>query len=407
MKLLGKDRFKLIVILGALTAIGPLSIDMYLPGFKAIASDLQTSMSSVGLSLTSYFFGYAFGQLIYGPLLDRFGRRKPLVFGLVLYGISTLMCAISPHISWLIASRFFLSIGGCAGVVASRAIVRDYFDITESAKFFSALMLVMGLAPIIAPVLGSLITVYLGWRFIFYILTIFTLLLLAATMFYLPPVKGGDKTVSLKFGVIFRNYKSILANPVFLAYGLAGSVTYASLFAYISGSPFVYMKVFGLSELHYSWAFGINAMGLIIGSQTNRYWLKKTNNSKITVYSFIALTTISVVLLLGTGFDYFSPFASMFWIFCFVFFLGILNPNTVALAMSPFSKNAGSASALMGSIQMAISALVSALVSSTSNGSVLPMVIGMSVCACIGLVVVVLYSLKKSSNHLPTAPEAS
>lgn len=393
-----KKRFKLVIILGALTAIGPLSIDMYLPGFKAIAHDLQTSMSSVGLSLTSYFIGYSLGQLLYGPLMDRFGRKYPLVLGLVLYAVSTFLCAVSPSITWLIGSRFLLSIGGCAGVVASRAIVRDFFNVKESAKFYSSLMLVMGLAPIIAPLFGGIITVYFGWRYIFLLLLLFTILLLAATLFYLPPVKGPDDSVNAKIGSIFKGYFCIFKNPVFLAYGLAGSVTYAALFAYISGSPFVYMKVFGLSEVHYSWVFSLNALSLVIGSQTNRYWLKKNSNKKITMISLISLAGISVILYAGISFSVFPPAISMFWIFCFVFFLGIINPNTVALAMAPFSQNAGSASALMGSIQMAVSALASALVSSFFNNTAIPMVIGMGACALSGLLIVVIYYFSKSKT---------
>jgi MFS transporter, DHA1 family, multidrug resistance protein len=399
MELSRNQRLKFVIILGALTAIGPLSIDMYLPGFKAIASDLNTNMSMVGLSLTSYFFGYSAGQLLYGPLIDRFGRKYPLIIGLVLYGLSTLSCAVSPDIYWLIGSRLFLSIGGCAGVVASRAIVRDYFNITESAKFFSALMLVMGLAPIIAPMIGSLISVYLGWRYIFYILFLFTLLLLMATSFYLPPVKGADKNITLKLDNVFKGYMEIFKNPVFLAYGLAGSVTYASMFAYIAGSPFVYMKVFGLSELHYSWAFGINATGLIIGSQTNRFWLKKMSNKKITTISLLSLVIISIILFVGIQSCLFAPLISMFCIFCFIFFLGIINPNTIALAMSPFSKNAGSASALMGGIQMAVSALASAIVSSIFNGTALPMVIGMASCAGLGLIIVSIHIMNEQKKY--------
>ncbi len=394
MVLSNRERLKLILILGSLTAIGPLSIDMYLPGFKAIALDLQTGMSLVGLSLTSYFFGYSAGQMLYGPLIDRFGRKKPLIIGLIVYGISNLLCALSPSIEWLIVSRLFLALGGCAGVVVSRAIVRDFFDVTESAKVFSALMLVMGVAPIIAPMLGGIIAVSLGWRYIFYILILFTLFLLIASIFYLPPVREGNKEHSLRLGRILRNYYDIVRNPTFFAYGISGSITYGSLFAYISGSPYVYMKVFGLSELQYSWAFGLNALGLIIGSQTNRYWLKKTNNHRITITALLCLLFISILLTLGIGMNLFSPVMSMFLIFCFVSFLGIINPNTVALAMEPFANNAGSASALMGSIQMAVSALVSALVSAHSDSSALPMVMGMSICAAAGFSIVIFHEFK-------------
>lgn len=386
------EKLKLTLILGALTAIGPLSIDMYLPGFKSIANDFNTTMSVVGFSLTSYFIGYSFGQLLYGPLLDRFGRKIPLIGGLILYSISTLLCALSPNITSLIVSRFFLSIGGCSGVVASRAIVRDIFDLKESAKFFSSLTLVMGLAPIIAPLFGSLLTVYFGWRYIFIFLFFFTIILLLSILFLLHNVKGKNYQVALNANTIYNSYLKIFKNPTFIAYGLAGSVSYASLFAYISGSPFVYMKVFGLSELHYSWAFGINALGLIIGSQTNRYWLKRTDSKKVTTTSLIILVSIAIILFIGIALEIFPAILSMIFIFLFIFLLGIVNPNTMALALSPFESNAGSASALMGSIQMIVSAIISGFVS--SGGSALSMVSGMLVCSFSGLFIVIIFSKK-------------
>ncbi|HEY9187232.1 MAG TPA: multidrug effflux MFS transporter [Bacteroidota bacterium] len=386
------EKLKLTLILGALTAIGPLSIDMYLPGFKSIANDFNTTMSVVGFSLTSYFIGYSFGQLLYGPLLDRFGRKIPLIGGLILYSISTLLCALSPNITSLIVSRFFLSIGGCSGVVASRAIVRDIFDLKESAKFFSSLTLVMGLAPIIAPLFGSLLTVYFGWRYIFIFLFFFTIILLLSILFLLHNVKGKNYQVALNANTIYNSYLKIFKNPTFIAYGLAGSVSYASLFAYISGSPFVYMKVFGLSELHYSWAFGINALGLIIGSQTNRYWLKRTDSKKVTTTSLIILVSIAIILFIGIALEIFPAILSMIFIFLFIFLLGIVNPNTMALALSPFESNAGSASALMGSIQMIVSAIISGFVS--SGGSALSMVSGMLVCSLSGLFIVIIFSKK-------------
>jgi len=394
------EKLKLALILGALTALGPLSIDMYLPGFKSISKDFNTSMSVVGFSLTSYFIGYSFGQLLYGPLLDRFGRKNPLIGGLILYGISTLLCALSPNITSLIISRFFLSIGGCVGVVASRAIVRDIFDIKESAKFFSSLTLVMGLAPIIAPLFGSLLTVYFGWRYIFIFLFFFTIVLLLSTKLFLNNIKGQNHKIVLSISSMYNSYLKIFKNPTFIAFGLAGSVSYASLFAYISGSPFVYMKVFGLSELHYSWAFGINALGLIIGSQTNRYWLKRTDNKKVTMVSLIILVSTATILFIGTLLENFPAFLSMIFIFIFIFLLGIVNPNTMALALSPFENNAGSASALMGSIQMIVSAIISALVS--SGGSALSMVSGMLICSFSGLFIVIIFSKKyrNTNNHI-------
>ena len=389
------EKNKLLIVLSVLSAIGPLSIDMYLPAFQVIALDFNTTVPIVGLSLTTYFFGLTFGQLFYGPLIDRFGRKKPLVIGLILYTVSTISCAFSPTIDWLIWSRLFLALGGCSGMVVSRAIVRDFFDLKESAKFLSALMLVMGLAPIVAPLIGSVMILYLGWRYIFLLLVLFVFCLFIGIYWFLPPVKGEDTSVQINIKGIFSSYFTILKNPIFLAFGLAGSITYASLFAYISGSPFVYMNIFGLSEQQYSWAFGINATGLILGSQLNHLILKKYSNKRATGATLILLSAVITILIVGVKFSIFSSFVSMIFIFFFISLLGVLNPNTVALALSPFSNEAGRASALMGSIQMGISACVSAIVSSLLSDTALPMLVCMGCSAFGGLIVIGLYAIKQ------------
>jgi DHA1 family bicyclomycin/chloramphenicol resistance-like MFS transporter len=392
-----KEKNRLLLVLSLLAAIGPLSTDMYLPGFQIIALDLNTTIPRVGLSLTTYFFGLTLGQLFYGPLVDRFGRRKPLFIGLTLYTISTILCAFSPTVDWLILSRLFLALGGCVGMVVSRAIVRDFFDVEESARFLSTLMLIMGLAPIVAPLIGSAILIYFGWHFIFLSLLLYALVLLTGLFCFLPPTRGEDISVKVSIKEVFKSYFMILREPTFLAFGLAGAITGASLFAYISGSPFVYMEIFGLSEQQYSWAFGINATGLMIGSQVNRLLLKKYSSKRITGYALVALSAIITILLIGVEFSIFTPFLSMAFIFLFIVMLGGLNPNTTALALSPFAKEAGRASALMGSIQMGTSALVSAVVSSLLSDSALPMLACMAFCAFGGLIIVSSRFLVRSS----------
>ena len=198
-----------ILVLGSLTAIGPFSIDMYLPGFPAIARDLHTDISHVALSLTSYFIGISFGQLVYGPLLDRYGRKRPVIVGLLIYIVAAVVCGLSPSIHWLVAARFLLAIGSCVGIVAARAIVRDLFPVNEIARIFSTLMLVLGISPIIAPTVGAYVADIYSWRLIFAVLGGIAILILIAVIRFLPESRPADASISLHPVQIIREYASV------------------------------------------------------------------------------------------------------------------------------------------------------------------------------------------------------
>ncbi len=364
----------LILVLGSLTAIGPFSIDMYLPGFPAIASDLHTDISHVALSLTSYFIGISIGQLFYGPLLDRFGRKKPVVAGLTIYIVAAIGCGLSPTIDWLVAQRFLLAIGGCVGIVAARAIVRDLFPVHEIARIFSTLMLVFGVSPIIAPSVGAYVTDAYSWRYIFGILATIATFVLVAVVRYLPESSAADNSRSLHPFRIIGDYLGVLKEPKFIAYGMASAAASAGLFAYISDSPFVYMRLFDLTERQFGWVFGLSACGVIGASQVNRYVLRTQSSRSIAMISVAVQCIVTICLVAGVliGMPMFGVIAMLF---SFLVCLGFLSPNTTALAIEPFAKNAGTASALMGSMQMAAGALGSALVSYFHNGTALPMAI--------------------------------
>ena len=216
----GKKKFLLILILGMITAIGPFSIDMYLPAFAGIAADLNTTVADVSLSLSSFFIGISIGQFIYGPLLDRYGRKKPLYLGLVIYLVASLLCAIATSIQVLIALRFLQALGGCAGMVASRAMVRDLFSVQDNAKVFSLLMLVVGVSPIIAPTLGGYIASEFGWHYVFIVLTLMAVVILFSVHFGLPESRKADPTYSLKPRAIVSSYWSVLNEPQFYVYAL-------------------------------------------------------------------------------------------------------------------------------------------------------------------------------------------
>jgi DHA1 family bicyclomycin/chloramphenicol resistance-like MFS transporter len=243
-----KTHTVIIAILGALIGITPFSIDMYLPGFPAIASDLHVEIAQVALSLTSFFIGVAVGQLFLGPLSDRYGRKRPLLLGLALYVMASVGCMLARSVHTLIILRVVQAVGGCAGMVISRAMVRDLFSGSEIAKVFSLLMLVMGVAPILAPTLGGVIATSLGWRYIFVVLVVIGLSLLVISLRVLPETRGPDASLSLHPVQVFREYFSVLQEQRFATYAFTGGLASAGLFAYIAGSPFVFMKLFGVSE---------------------------------------------------------------------------------------------------------------------------------------------------------------
>ena len=254
-----ENKFVLLVTLGLLTAIGPFSIDMYLPGFPDIATNLQTTVSKVSLSLSSFFIGISFGQLLYGPMLDRFGRKKPLYIGLCLYILASVGCTIAASVNALIAWRLLEALGGCVGMVAARAMVRDLFPVNENAKVFSTLMLVVGVSPIIAPTLGGYLTASVGWRSVFIVLTLMAAGILTLVHFQLPESKKPDPYYSLKPKPIFIAFGKVLKEPQFYTYSLTGSMAAAGLYAYIAGSPYVFMQLYKVSEKQYGWILALIA----------------------------------------------------------------------------------------------------------------------------------------------------
>ncbi|OPX95082.1 MAG: Bicyclomycin resistance protein [Syntrophorhabdus sp. PtaB.Bin006] len=377
----------IIWLLGSLAAIGPFSIDMYLPGFPAIAADLSTDMAHVGLTLTSYFVGISIGQIAYGPVMDRFGRKKPLMLGLLVYIVAALGCALSPSVSVLITLRFFLALGGCVGMAGSRAVVRDLFSGREIARALSALVMVFGVAPIIAPTIGGMVVKTFGWRYIFVVLAAIGAVVLVALSRFLRESKGADTSISLHPKKVVLEYLGLFREPAFVTYTLASAAAVGGFLAYISGSAYVYMKLFGFTATQFGWMYSANAVGLITASQINRLWLRRQDSARIlrsvTVAQFCLVAVLFVLPLNGsigiTGF--------IGLVFCYLFLFGFVNPNSMALALHPFTRNAGSASALIGCIQMVAGASASGLVSYLYNGTAMPMIWVMAGCTGISLLV--------------------
>ena len=386
-----KQEYIILLVLGTLIALGPFSIDAYLPGFESIAEDFNTSISKIGLTLTSYFIGISIGQLAYGPIMDKYGRKKPLLIGLVIYLVSALSCMYSPNLVWLIVSRFFLAVGAAAGMVAAKAIVRDIFPVNEVAGAISILMLIMGGAPIIAPTVGSLIIEYFGWEMIFMFLAIFCFLMIISVTRFLPESIIPDKMVDLKPKQVAIKYYGILMHSEFLSFAFAGSFAIGAMFAYISDAPKLFMENYGLSQKEFGLLFGLNAGGLILGSQINRLFLRRFTTLQITLFNSVLLVIITslflVTSLLNLGI---IPSASL--LFLMLFLLGFQNPNTTALSLAPFEKKAGRASALIGSLKMILGAFTSFLVSLFHTSSTVPLAVILLVCFLISFVLLFRFS---------------
>lgn len=394
-----KQKYTILFILGGLSALAPFSIDMYLPAFPSIATSLKTDISQVALSLTSYFAGISIGQLFYGPITDKFGRKKPLVFGLTLFLLASVGCALSPTINWLIAMRVLLALGGCVGMVVSRAVVRDQFPVTEIAKIFSILMLITGVAPIVAPTIGGWIITVSTWRTIFYFLTAFSFILILAVWFYLPESKNRNRAKSLHVVDIVKDYRDVFAERSFIFYVLAGSMALAGMFAYISGSPFIFLEYFDFTEAQYGLVFAGNAGGFILGSQLNRLALNRyTSLQVITVASWLMLAdTVALFTFMSLGI--LTASALIVLLVTFLFSMGFLVPNTTAMALAPFTYNAGSASALIGFMQMICGAGLSALVSALHDNTLFPMVFAMSFSGILAFMLILLLNYKVKQWH--------
>jgi DHA1 family bicyclomycin/chloramphenicol resistance-like MFS transporter len=386
--LMTKQRYFLtVLILGALTALGPFSIDMYLPGFPAIARSFHTTTAQVSLSLSSFFIGLAAGQLLYGPLLDRFGRKNPLYIGLLLYIITSAGCYFSTSIEMLILLRFIQAIGACAAGVASMAMVRDVFPLEDNAKIFALLILILGASPMIAPTVGGYVTAAFGWHLIFIILGALALLILITVIFFLPESHQPDKTYSLKPIPIINNFWLVFKESQFYTYAFTGAFAFAGLFVYVSGSPIVFMEVFKVSAKTYGWIFAVLSIGFIGSSQLNNVFLKKFKSEQIIWISISVQVIASMLFFAGSLFGWFGLTGTICMIFVMLCCVGTANPNASALSLAPFSKNAGTASSLLGALQLGLGSLATLGISVFDSHSAVPMAGIMGASSFIALVI--------------------
>jgi len=346
---------------------------MYLPGFPAIARDLHTTTEEVARSLSSFFIGLACGQLLYGPLMDRFGRKRPLYFGLILYIVISIGCFTARSIDMLIALRAVQALGSCAAGVASIAMVRDIFPVKDNAKVFSLLILVLGASPMIAPTVGSYLTAALGWHSVFIMLMSIAVLILIAVVFALPESYKPDASYSLKPLPIINSFLGVIKVPQFYTYAIATSLAFAGLFAYVAASPSVFMEYYHVNGKTYGWIFAFLSIGFVGSSQLNSVLLRYFRSERIVVVALIGQSIVAVIFLAGSYLNWFGLYGTIAMIFLILCGVGITNPNASALSLAPFSKNAGTASSLMGTMQLGVGALSSFSVSLFKVTSTLPL----------------------------------
>jgi DHA1 family bicyclomycin/chloramphenicol resistance-like MFS transporter len=346
-----------ILLLALLTALGPLSIDMYLPALPQMAGDFGVSTQMIANTLPAYFLGLAVGQLIYGPVSDRIGRKPPLYFGLSLYVIASIACVFASHEWMLIVSRIFQALGGCVGVVIARAAIRDRLDMQGSAQAFSSMMIVMSIAPIVAPMLGGLILTFFHWQMIFVCLAVIGVICWLCIHFFFTESLTVERRLKLSVYQVTTLYAAILKDDSFRVPMMAGCLTGAALFCYISSASAVFMGQYGLSQQQFSYAFAMIAGGIILMSSLNKHL-----NTRLGVLQRLrlggAIQYVGTLIILTAGLMTHAPLALlMFGLFLAVSGIGFTSPNAMALAMSKQAARAGTASAIMGSMQFSFGLL--------------------------------------------------
>lgn len=368
-----------IILMGALTAVGPLSIDMYLPAFPAIATELKAT-GRVELTLASFFTGLALGQLFYGPVSDRFGRKPPLYFGLTLFVLASIGAALSTDISALAGWRFVQGLGGCAGMVISRAVVRDRCTPQEAARAFSLLMLVMGLAPILAPLMGGVIVSHAGWQTIFVVLAIFASVCLLAVWRLLRESHSVQHVHPMALGKVLQDYAHVFRDKTFMRYTLTSSLAFIGMFAYIAGSPHVLMQLHHIPPQHYGWIFGSNAFGLIAASQLNARLLRRVDMMVLLRMGVSTVAVAGISLAILAAINMLTLPLLLTGLFVFISSLGFISPNASAAALANQGRKAGTASALMGALQFVLATAAGASMSLWHDGSALPLAVVMGIC---------------------------
>jgi len=364
---------QLVLVLGALTALGPLAIDMYLPALPSLGADLHVSESAVQATITGMLVGLGVGQLVIGPISDSVGRRRPLIVGVAVHILSSLLCAFAPNIAMLTGARVLQGLAGAAISVVSIAIVRDLFSGMAAALLLSRLMLVMGIAPILAPTLGGLVLAATTWRGIFVVLAFAAFLLVWVAVLGLRETLPVERRRTARPRQVLRTYGTLLRDREFMALVLIGGLVFGSLFAYISGSSFVLQNVFGLSTTTFAIVFGANAFGLVVATQANPWFVRRLGPRRVLQGALVVAAVAALVMLVAAAADVGGLPMVVGPLWFIIAACGFSFPNTPALALTRHGEAAGTAAALLGSAQFVIGGITAPLVGAFGDGSALPM----------------------------------
>lgn len=367
--------------MGLLSALGPLAIDMYLPAFPAMAVSLNTTPGAIERTLAGYLFGLAIAQIFYGPFADRYGRKKPLMFGLVVFIVASIACAYTADIQHLTAWRIAQAFGGAAGMVIPRAVIRDNFDTRDASRALSLLLLIMGATPIIAPILGGQVLGFVGWRWIFGIMSACGGLLLLGVVKTMRESLDPSRVIPLGFSTIWLNYSGLMRHKRFMYYTLAGGFGSAGMFTYIAGSPRIFIEIFQVDPRYFGFLFGINAAALIVASQVSARLLNRHAPETVLKKAQISLVFMTLVGLLLTVTGTLNLPMLMLCLIGFMASQGFVNPNAAALALREQGKRLGVASAMMGTLQMLCGASAGLAVSMWQSPTPLPLTGLLALCA--------------------------
>ncbi|HEX4221234.1 MAG TPA: Bcr/CflA family multidrug efflux MFS transporter [Pseudonocardiaceae bacterium] len=377
---------RLVVILGALSAFGPLSNDMYLPAFPSISADLHADASSVQLTLAACMVGLALGQLIAGPFSDSLGRRRPLLVGLAVFTVFSAVCALAPSVYVLTVVRFIQALGGAAGLVIANAAVRDRYSGGMMSRFLSLLMLINGTAPILAPIIGGQILRFTSWRGVFWTLTAIGFVLVVVSAFWLEESLPMQRRRPARLSATLRAYRGLLADRMFVGYALSGGMAFAAMFAYISGSSFVLQNVYGLSPQGFSLVFAVNGLGIVLVGQVNGRLVRRVSSRRLMAsglcVSAVGGVSLLVGVLTGAGLPVVLPA-----LFLVVSSIGLVAPNSLTMALADYASRAGTASSLVGVLQYIFGGLMAPVVGLGGVGTALPMALVIAVLPLGGLII--------------------
>jgi MFS transporter, DHA1 family, multidrug resistance protein len=360
---------RLILLLGALAACGPLSIDMYLPSLPALASAFSTTAAAAEITLTSFMCGFSLGMLLYGPLSDAYGRRPILLGGIVLYALASIGCALSFSIDSLVALRFLQALGAGSASVLARAIARDAHEATDAARVLSMLAIVTSIGPLLAPMIGGQLLLLGGWRAVFVVLTLFGAGCAVTTYLRVPETWPREKRASSALSQSFAAYGRLLTDPVTWGHVLCGGMAFASMFAYITATPFVYIEYFHVKPQHYGFFFGLNIIGIIGWNVINARLVRRLGSLKlISIASFVSVVAalaVSLVCLTGWG----GLWSIVVCLFFVVGVVGLLSANCTTDLMHRYPRNAGAAAAVFGAVQLALGAVASLVIGVLQDGT--------------------------------------